>query len=218
MLFHLLFFIILTFSPIQIVILLQSCLPCSENFFRYKKNYEKFAGTAQGNTDETKASISSPKIENNGDLNSTTMSGDTTKSYKTIASPKIMTKASPVNELWRRNNLQLTVDTKARTALNKYALNPSIGAVGKQAGSPDKKMADENSPVEDNKTNMIPIANFKSNKLSQISKKTRLEEFERIKQNPQPGSPLMHEAIRLPNMAKPMAQKDAGAAGVMTLQ
>jgi hypothetical protein len=46
---------------------------------------------------------------------------------------------------------------------------------------------------------MIPIANFKSNKLSQIDRKQRLEEFEKIKQNPTPASPKMGDVIRLPN-------------------
>lgn len=134
------------------------------------------------------------------------VSGDTTKStgVKTIASPKIMTKSSPVNELWRKNNIKLTVDTaSARNALTKYALGGGIGGVagaGAGAGGKEKHIMDDvNSPIEEDKTNMIPIANFKSNKLSQINKKQRLEEFERLKANPQPASPKMDEAIRLPN-------------------
>ena len=82
----------------------------------------------------------------------------------------MLTKSSPVNELARRNNLQLRVDTAGRGALNKYAQNPLSLA---QAA----KMTEEHSPtsVEEDKTNMIPIANFKSNKLSQIDKKQRQE-------------------------------------------
>jgi tRNA A-37 threonylcarbamoyl transferase component Bud32 len=45
---------------------------------------------------------------------------------------------------------------------------------------------------------MIPIANFKSNKLSQIDKKQRAEEFERLKANPNPSASV-EDAIRLPN-------------------
>lgn len=62
-------------------------------------------------------------------------------------------------------------------------------------------MTEEHSPtsLEEDKTNMIPIANFKSNKLSQIDKKQRLEEFEKLKANPGPASPKLHDAIRLPN-------------------
>ncbi len=101
--------------------MLQSSLPCSENFFRYKKNYEKFVGPSgdgiQGG---------SPRSIAESDQVSS-ISGDTTKSdpIRTIASPKILTKSSPVNELARRNNLQLRVDTAgARNALQKYAINP----------------------------------------------------------------------------------------------
>ncbi len=48
---------------------------------------------------------------------------------------------------------------------------------------------------------MIPIANFKSNKLSHINKKQRQDEFLHFIQNPMPGSPGFHDAIRLPNKA-----------------
>ncbi len=96
--------------------MLQSSLPCSENFFRYKKNYEKFVGTGEG------TGAGSPKSVSDG----SSVSADTNKSaIKTIASPKILTRASPVNELCRRNNLTLKVDTStARNALAKYAQNP----------------------------------------------------------------------------------------------
>lgn len=103
------------------MILLQSSLPCSENFFRYKKNYEKFVGQSAGGG----AEAGSP-TGGESSLDMSSVSGDTTKStgtVKTIASPKIMTKSSPVNELWRRNNIKLTVDTAgARTALSKYSM------------------------------------------------------------------------------------------------
>jgi hypothetical protein len=100
------------------------------------------------------------------------MSGDTPKlvKVKTIASPKIMTRSSPVNELWRRNNMTLTVDTAgARNALTKYANQPGLGGAGVQAHG----RGECDSPIEEDKTNMIPIANFKSNKLSMIDKKQR---------------------------------------------
>jgi len=94
------------------VILLQSSLPCSENFFRYKKNYEKFVGTGG-------EGAGSPKSVSDG-----SSVADSTKSatIKTIASPKILTKASPVNDLCRRTGMSLKVDTSgARNALAKYA-------------------------------------------------------------------------------------------------
>jgi len=123
-----------------------------------------------------------------------------------------------VNELWRRNNLKLTVDTAgARGALSKYVMNPSISGAAKQQ-SPDHRMADENSPVEEDKTNMIPIANFKSNKLSQIDRKQRQEEFEKLKANPTPASPKMQDAIRLPNKVTSKSEASAGGGGSKPLE
>ena len=123
-----------------------------------------------------------------------------------------------MNELWRRNNLKLTVDTAgARGALSKYVMNPSISGAAKQQ-SPDHRMADENSPVEEDKTNMIPIANFKSNKLSQIDRKQRQEEFEKLKANPTPASPKMQDAIRLPNKVTSKPEASAGGGGSKPLE
>lgn len=143
------------------------------------------------------------------------MSGDASNKssvVKTIASPKIMTKSSPVNELWRRNNMKLTVDTAgARNALTKYALGGGMAGVAKPLSEAQQRAAEEgNSPVEEDKTNMIPIANFKSNKLSQIDKRQRQEEFEKIKANPQPASPKMQEVIRLPNKTTTQTEGPAG--------
>ena len=77
-----------------------------------------------------------------------------------------MTRASPVNELWRKNNMKLTVDTAgAKGILAKYAAGGGglAGAVSKPATA---RYEGPDSPIEDDKTNMIPISNFKSNKLS----------------------------------------------------
>lgn len=60
---------------------------------------------------------------------------------------------------------------------------------------------------------MIPIANFKSNKLSQIDRKQRQEEFEKLKTNPTPASPKMGDVIRLPNKTTQHTQGSALAGG-----
>ena len=60
---------------LSILTLLQTNLPCSHNYYRYKNNYEKYVGDDdKGNSGEQ------PVI-------------------KTIASPKIMSKLSPVANL-----------------------------------------------------------------------------------------------------------------------
>jgi hypothetical protein len=109
-----------------------------------------------------------------------------------------MTKSSPVNELWRKNNMKLTVDTtSAKNILAKYAAGGGgLGAVSKPTTA---RYEGPDSPIEEDKTNLIPIANFKSNKLSQIDRKQRQEEFEKIKANPNPASPKGGEVIRMPN-------------------
>jgi hypothetical protein len=181
------------------VILLQSSLPCSENFFRYKKNYEKFVGTG-GEQARSPGSIS--------DANSVSDSSRSA-AIKTIASPKILTKASPVNDLARRTGMSLKVDTSnARNALAKYAQNP--GGIAKVTAEESK---DESPTIEEDKINMIPIANFKSTKLSQIDRKQRQEEFEKMKSNPKPASPKVQDAIRLPNKTTHQQQPSALSTG-----
>lgn len=59
---------------LSILTLLQSSLPCSVNFDRYKNNYEKYVGD-EGKQEENKENI------------------------KTIASPRLMSKLSPVANL-----------------------------------------------------------------------------------------------------------------------
>jgi hypothetical protein len=51
-------------------------MPCSINYYRYKNNYEKYVGDEDGK---------------DGEKNNTT--GDT---IKTIASPRLMSKLSPI--------------------------------------------------------------------------------------------------------------------------
>lgn len=88
------------------MILLQSSLPCSENFYRYKKNYDRFVN--QG----PKSDGGSPK------------SSDSEKAgvkRKLIASPKIMSKLSPINTLITKTSLNVNPD--AQKALLRFAVN-----------------------------------------------------------------------------------------------
>jgi hypothetical protein len=57
--------------------LLRERLPCSENFWRYRRNYEKLLDAEEGKGEKS----GSPKME---------------KKNATLASPKIMSKFSPV--------------------------------------------------------------------------------------------------------------------------
>lgn len=55
---------------LSLMVLIQSCLPCSENFYRYKHNYEKIKSTQEGEDEEQikpieqKKSIASPRYMN----------------------------------------------------------------------------------------------------------------------------------------------------------
>jgi hypothetical protein len=59
------------------MILLQSKLPCSQNFYRYQKNYEQFLG-------QDKSVDASKNPSGEGEI-------------KMIASPRMMSKLSPIN-------------------------------------------------------------------------------------------------------------------------
>lgn len=80
---------------LSIMILLQSSLPCSENFYRYKKNYEKFVNQGPKSSEG-----SSPKAS----TGTAGMPGVPVR--KTIASPKIMSKLSPIQTMFRGGNVQ----------------------------------------------------------------------------------------------------------------
>jgi len=124
---------------------------------------------------------------------------------KTIASPKLVSKFSPINKLV--NNL--TVNTGMGGALKKYTQNKNEDIVMAES--------DSNGQVEEDKTNSIPISNFKSNKLSHIDKQTRMAEFEKmINSQGEPQSPMIHDAIRLPNKINTSALKGAAAIGGST--
>jgi hypothetical protein len=57
---------------LSILTLLQTELPCSVNYYKYKNNYEKYVGTGKGDGKDV---------------------------IKTIASPKLMSKLNPINNL-----------------------------------------------------------------------------------------------------------------------
>ncbi len=81
---------------LSIISLLQTNLPCSVNFYRYKNNYEKYVGE-EGKKSEEKEVI------------------------KTIASPRLMSKLSPVANLVSKQGLN--VNPMSQKGLLKYAIN-----------------------------------------------------------------------------------------------
>ncbi len=47
---------------LSVMVLIQTSLPCSENFYRYKKNYEKLMKTESSPTQTANKKIASPKL------------------------------------------------------------------------------------------------------------------------------------------------------------
>ena len=81
---------------LSIITLMQTQLPCSVNFYRYKNNYEKYVGE-EGKKDDGKEVV------------------------KTIASPRLMSKLSPVANLVTKQGLN--VNPMSQKGLLKYAIN-----------------------------------------------------------------------------------------------
>ena len=93
-----------------------------------------------------------------------------------IASPRLISKFSPINQM------NLTGADGTQQALN---FNPesqkvllSLAANRKPAAATNNGPTSDEETVEGTKD--IPVANFKSNKLSQIDKKQRAEELDAL--------------------------------------
>ena len=86
---------------LSIMTLLQNNLPCSVNYYRYKQNYEKYVGEESGTKDGS------------GQEESVT--------YKTIASPRLMSKLSPISQFVQNNGIN--VNPVSQKGLLKYAIN-----------------------------------------------------------------------------------------------
>lgn len=99
---------------ISIMSLLQTNLPCSTNFYRYKNNYEKYVGE-EGKKDEGKEVV------------------------KTIASPRLMSKLSPVANLVSKQGIN--VNPMSQKGLLKYAINKDKKEK-KEANSSDSENED----------------------------------------------------------------------------
>lgn len=84
---------------LSILTLLQTNMPCSSNYYRYKNNYEKYVGE---------------------DANK----GKSEEVVKSIASPRLMSKLSPINSFVK--NQGINVNPMSQKGQLKYALNKDV--------------------------------------------------------------------------------------------
>lgn len=147
---------------LSILTLLQSNLPCSVNYYRYKNNYEKYVG------EETK---DGGKPAEQGVV-------------KTIASPRLMSKLSPVAKFVKDQGIN--VNPMSQKGLLKYALNKDK--------VDEKKFVDDGSDSDNDQD----FSKFGSKKAAEAEKKRREQELEDMKKQ---GLDKIDEsgAIRLPN-------------------
>ena len=125
---------------LSIMLLLQSSIPCSENFNRYKRNYEKYL-------------ISNPDAKNKT---------RTEIEVRMIASPRLMSKLKPfdsMNLVGGSSPDQLNFNPDSQKVLLQMAANKKPTDTTNQGPGSDEETGGEG-------TKEIPIANFKSNKLS----------------------------------------------------
>jgi len=153
---------------LSIMTLLQTNLPCSVNYYRYKNNYEKYVGDGDK--------------KGEGEV------------IKTIASPRLMSKLSPVANLVKNQNIN--VNPMSQKGLLKYAVNkPTTGNNNEEAGDSDS---------DDDQD----FSKFGSKKLTAEQKKAREKELAELKAK---GLDNINNsnAVRLPNRISKGMQIDS---------
>jgi hypothetical protein len=150
---------------LSILTLLQTNMPCSVNYYRYKNNYEKYVGDdgKEGDKDEDDGNI-----------------------IKSIASPRLMSKLSPISQFVK--NQGINVNPMSQKGLLKYAMNTKTD---------NAKVAEGGDSDSDNERD---VSGFKSKKETAAQKAARLKELEELKAL---GNDVIDNsssgAIRLPN-------------------
>jgi hypothetical protein len=146
---------------LSILILFQTNLPCSVNYYRYKNNYEKY-------------------VDVSGDANKEKEQGV----VKTIASPRLMSKLSPVANLV--NSQGINVNPMSQKGLLRYAMN--------------KQQVDEINFVEEDSGDEMDVdhSKFGSKKDKAAAKAARAAELAKLAAA---GDDTISDigAIRLPN-------------------
>lgn len=152
---------------LSILTLLQTNMPCSVNYYRYKNNYEKYVG--EDGKEPTKPG------EDDGSV------------VKSIASPRLMSKLSPISQFVK--NQGINVNPMSQKGLLKYAMNTNKIDNAKIGDGGDSDSGDERD-----------ISGFKSKKETAAQKAARQKELDDLKKL---GNDVIDTkvagAIRLPN-------------------
>ena len=134
---------------LSILTLLQTNMPCSVNYYRYKNNYEKYVG------EDTK----NPANEGEDD-------GSVIKS---IASPRLMSKLSPISQFVK--NQGINVNPMSQKGLLKYAMNTAKIDNAKVVEGDDSEGSNDERD----------ISGFKSKKEGAAAKAARQMELDQLK-------------------------------------
>lgn len=134
---------------LSIMILLQNSLPCTENFYRYQKNFEKYISTEDG----AGANVEGDQRPGSGGK------------VKTIASPRFMTN-SPLASLAKQHGINF--NPSGAQNLLKFAAN-----------KPNKTSDTTATAAEENKVDgEVNLSAFRTAKQDQADKKARAEEMQ----------------------------------------
>jgi hypothetical protein len=121
---------------LSIMLVLQSSIPCSENFNRYKRNYEKYLTSNPDSKDKPRSEVE----------------------VRMIASPRLMSKLKPfdnMNLVGGSSPDQLNFNPESQKILLQMAANRKADVT--QGPGSDDDVAGEGA-------NNIAVGNFKSNK------------------------------------------------------
>lgn len=120
------------------MLVLQSSIPCSENFNRYKRNYEKYLTSNPDSKDKPRSEVE----------------------VRMIASPRLMSKLKPfdgMNLVGGSTPDQLNFNPESQKVLLQMAANRKTDVT--QGPGSDEDVGGEGA-------NNVAVANFKSNKLA----------------------------------------------------
>lgn len=139
---------------LSIMILLQNSLPCTENFYRYQKNFEKY-------------------ISNDGEGDSATPDANQNRpasggKVQTIASPRMMSN-SPLASLAKQHGINF--NPSGTHNMLKVAANKPAGTAGEEQAQANEEGSGE-----------VNVGNFRSSKQDKADKMARQEELVQMKE------------------------------------